>query len=160
MRAGSAFASSTRHVVGVGFQALLVVAIVAALAFAAATVVGSAPGGAHSVFAAKGGGGNPHVSGGAPTTTATITVPDGPFGGTTVASTNAAAGQWVREYCVSADGGALVDYRITDDNGQAVLSLGPTPTWSSGGASCNASLGTWDGNGNWQTSASTTFNVY
>jgi hypothetical protein len=54
MRVGSAIASSTRHAVGVGFQALLVAAIVAALAFATATVVGSAPGGAHSVFAAKG----------------------------------------------------------------------------------------------------------
>src|SRR5258706_16370292 len=50
MRAGSAFASSTRHIVGVALQAFLLAAIVAALTFATATVVGSAPGGAHSVF--------------------------------------------------------------------------------------------------------------
>jgi hypothetical protein len=67
MRAGSAIASSTRHVVGVGFQALLVVAIVAALVFAAATVVGIAPGGAHSVFAAKGGNGGGNGGGGGST---------------------------------------------------------------------------------------------
>ena len=164
MRAGTAIASSTRHVVGVGFQALLVAAIVAALAFAGSTVVGTAPGGAHSVLAAKGGngGGNGHGNGagGGATTTATISVADGPFGGTTIASTNVGGGQTVREICISADGGALVDYRTTDEAGQAVLSLGPTPTWSSGAASCNAALGSWDGNGNWQSVATTTFNVY
>jgi hypothetical protein len=57
MRAASAIASSTRHLVGVTLQALLIAAIVAGIAFAGATVVGKAPGGAHSVFAAKGGGG-------------------------------------------------------------------------------------------------------
>ncbi len=154
-------ASSTRHVVGVSFQALLVAAIVAALAFAGSTVIGSAPGGAHAVFAARGGnGGGNNGHGGGATTTATITVPDGPFGGTTIASTNVGGGQWVREVCISSDGGALIDYRATDDSGQAVLSLGPTPTWSSGAASCSASLGAWDGSGNWQTTASTTFSVY
>ena len=161
MRAGSAIASSTRHVVGVGFQALLVAAIVAALAFAGSTVVGTAPGGAHSVLAARGGNGHGNgAGGGGATTTATITVPDGPFGGTTIASTNVGGGQWVREVCVSADGGALVDYRTTDDAGQAVLSLGPTPTWSSGAASCSAALGAWDSRGDWQSTATTTFNVY
>ena len=57
MRAGTAIASGTRHIVGVALQASLIVAIVAGLAFAGATVAGSAPGGAQSVFAAKGGGG-------------------------------------------------------------------------------------------------------
>jgi hypothetical protein len=55
MRAGTAIASSARHIIGVGLQALLIAAIVAGLAFAAATASGSAPGGANSVFAAKGG---------------------------------------------------------------------------------------------------------
>ena len=165
MRAGSAIASSTRHVVGVGLQALLVAAIVAALAFAGSTVVGTAPGGAHTVLAAKGGngGGNGHgngAGGGGATTAATIIVADGPFGGTTIASTNVGGGQPVREICISVDGGALVDYRTTDDSGLAVLSLGPTPTWTSGAASCSAALGTWDGNGNWQSVATATFNVY
>jgi len=51
MRAGSAIASSGRHAAGIGLQALLIAAIVAALAFAAATLSGSAPGGVKSVFA-------------------------------------------------------------------------------------------------------------
>lgn len=55
MRAGSAISSSTRHVVGVAFQALLVASIVAGITFAGATVAGKAPGGAVSVLAAKGG---------------------------------------------------------------------------------------------------------
>ena len=57
MRAGAAIATSARHIVGVALQALLIAAIVAALAFASASVVGSAPGGAKSVLAAKGGNG-------------------------------------------------------------------------------------------------------
>lgn len=52
MRAYSAITSSTRHVMGVGLQALLIAAIVAALAFAAATLAGGAPAGAKSVLAA------------------------------------------------------------------------------------------------------------
>ncbi len=73
MRAGTAIASGMRHVVGVGLQALLIVAIVAGLAFAAATVVGKAPGGADSVFAAKGGNGHGH-GGGAASTAAWLSV--------------------------------------------------------------------------------------
>lgn len=57
MRAGTAIASGTRHIFGVALQASLIAAIVAGLAFAAATVAGSAPGGAQSVFAARGGSG-------------------------------------------------------------------------------------------------------
>jgi hypothetical protein len=51
MRAISFMTSGTRHIVGVGLQALVIAAIVAALAFAAATMAGSAPGGAKSVLA-------------------------------------------------------------------------------------------------------------
>jgi hypothetical protein len=43
-----------RHAIGVSLQAFLIVAIIAALAFAAATATGRAPGGANSVFAGKG----------------------------------------------------------------------------------------------------------
>jgi hypothetical protein len=53
MRVISTMASGTRHVAGVGLQALLIAAIVAALAFAAATLAGNAPAGAGSVFAGR-----------------------------------------------------------------------------------------------------------
>lgn len=58
MRIGSAVASGTRHIVGVGLQALLIAAIITALAFAAAAATRSAPAGGDSVFAAKGGNGS------------------------------------------------------------------------------------------------------
>ena len=51
MRVGSALTSSTRHIVGVCVQALLIAAIVAALAFGIALANGH-PFGANSVFAA------------------------------------------------------------------------------------------------------------
>ena len=57
MRAGTAIATTLRHTVGVGVQAVLIAAILAALALATATVSGAAPGGADSVLAAKGGSG-------------------------------------------------------------------------------------------------------
>lgn len=53
MRAVSTIASGTRHVVGVGLQALLIVAIIAALTVATAFVVGGHPAGGTSVFAGK-----------------------------------------------------------------------------------------------------------
>jgi hypothetical protein len=64
MRAGKAFASGASHIFGVGLQALVIAAIVVALAFAAAVVVGSSPAGADSVFAAKGGNGGANGGGG------------------------------------------------------------------------------------------------
>ena len=56
MTAGSAIASSVRHIIGVGLQALLIGAIVVVLAFGVALASGH-PAGASSVFAAKGGNG-------------------------------------------------------------------------------------------------------
>ena len=53
MRAGSAIASGARHVTGMAVQALLLVAIVAALVFATAMTVGRGPAGADSVLAAR-----------------------------------------------------------------------------------------------------------
>jgi hypothetical protein len=70
MRAGTAIATGGRHVAGIVLQAILVAAIVAALAFATATVAGSAPGGAKSVFAKGPGGGG----GGDTTPTSWITL--------------------------------------------------------------------------------------
>jgi hypothetical protein len=57
MRVGSLVASSVRHTIGVGLQALLIAVIVAGIVFAGSIVSGAAPSGADSVFAAKGGNG-------------------------------------------------------------------------------------------------------
>jgi hypothetical protein len=53
MRAGSVIGSGFRHVTGVVVQAILIAAIVAALAFAVATVSGNGPGGAKGAFAGR-----------------------------------------------------------------------------------------------------------
>jgi len=53
MRAGSAIASSGRHVAGMALQALLIVAIVAALVFAAAIVTLGNPAGATDALAGR-----------------------------------------------------------------------------------------------------------
>ncbi len=60
MKAVSTAASTLRHTFGVAFEALLILAIVGALIFGAASLAGIHPAGADSVFAAKGGnhGGN------------------------------------------------------------------------------------------------------
>lgn len=73
MRIGSAIASGARHVIGVSLQAFLIAAIVVALAFAAAVVVGSAPSSADSVLAAKGGSGRGGHGASAATLSASLT---------------------------------------------------------------------------------------
>ena len=53
MRALTTAASAARHTFGVAFEALLILAIVGVLALGAATIAGTSPAGADSVFAAR-----------------------------------------------------------------------------------------------------------
>lgn len=64
MKAVSTAASAARHSFGAAFEALVIAAIIAALAFGLAVLSGSSPIGADSVFAAKGGRGGSGGSGG------------------------------------------------------------------------------------------------
>jgi hypothetical protein len=107
---------------------------------------------AGTAFAAKGGHTNTHGG-----TTATVTVPDGVFGGTTTAVTT--PGLWV--YAACSQNGTVVykAYVQTDATGDAVLTLGPTPMWTSGAAACTAQAGSFSSTGAWRSQASTTFNV-
>ena len=88
-----------------------------------------------------------------------ITVPDGVFGGTTTATVHTGATTWVHATCSQSGSKVYEQYVKTDTNNQAVLTLGPTPLWTSGGASCNAAEGTWMANGKFKVSATTTFSV-
>ena len=88
-----------------------------------------------------------------------ITVPDGVFGGTTTATVHTGATTWVHATCSQSGSKVYEQYVKTDANNQAVLTLGPTPLWTSGGASCNAAEGTWMANGKFKVSATTTFSV-
>lgn len=159
MRARSTAASTIRHAVGVGVEAVLLVAIVAALSFGVALATGH-PASAGSVFAAKGGSGGGHGGGGSATNTyVTITIPNGTFDGVTTASVTGASGLWVHVICNAFSGGGEVAWAATDNSGLAVIQLGPTPSWSSGGASCTGEAGTFDAAGNWTALASTGFAV-
>jgi hypothetical protein len=151
MRALSAAASGVRHVAGVIAEAGLIVAIVGALAFGV-VAFGRAPGGAANVFAAGKGGHN-----GANATVVTIAVPNGVFAGTVTATTN--PGLWVRASCVQSGTVVYQQYVTADSAGQAVLTLGPTPMWSGGSASCKADAGGFSSSGSWKTQVSTTFSV-
>ncbi len=159
MKAMSTAASTIRHALGAGVEALIILGIIAALTLGLALANGH-PGGAASVFAAKGG--NGHGNGGlgnAGTSGVTLTVPDGTFGGYTAASVSGASGLWVNVSCQAFSGGGLAAWQQTDASGLAVFQLGPTPSWSAGGASCWAQAGTFDGNGNFSPEASATFTV-
>ncbi len=153
MKAVSTAASTIRHTLGVALEALLLLAIVAALIFGSALLAGIQPAGADSVFAAKGGNGHGH--GGTP---ASITVPDGVFAGTTTATANPGGeGTWVHAKCYQAGSLVLEQWRMVDSNNQATLNLGPTQLWQSGAADCTAEEGYFGNNSAFRVMAGTTF---
>ena len=149
MRAVYSLSSAARHSLGALGEALLIAAILAALLLALApiykpadTLVGTQDVGA------------------APRNSGHITVPDGVFGGTTEATVNPGGDTiWVMAECWQ---NAQVVYRqyvkVGDDN-VATLTLGPTPSWQGGAASCSAEEGTWFKGTRWRVLASTTFEV-
>ena len=144
MKALSTAASAVRHTIGAVVEATLIVAIVAALAVGVA-IAGGHPAGASSVLAAG------KVS---------ISVPDGVFAGTDVATVDPAGGSiWVDARCYQS--GKLVYEQWSAVNGslQATLTLGPTPSWTSGAASCTATANQLQRSGRFKQLASTTFSV-
>ncbi|MBA3877351.1 MAG: hypothetical protein C0498_10500 [Anaerolinea sp.] len=151
MRIGSAIASSMRHIIGVGLQAFLIAAIVVALAFAAAVVVGSAPAGGDTVFAAKGGNGNGNGgNGGKPATTSSISLNEAGQAlslGSSVTFTTTVGDLTGTEYplvylaCYSTSSGALVYGQLDLPGTVFVLGGGSSDWWQVGGpANCVAHL--------------------
>ena len=99
---------------------------------------------------------------------ATITVPDGAFGGTVIATVenaevppngNKGAGVWVSARCYQ--GGELVYGQMSlISDGQAPLTLGPTQAWTGGAADGEAEVGYWSQNfSRFHRIADTTFQV-
>lgn len=89
-----------------------------------------------------------------------ITVPDGVFGGSVTATVNpGGTDTWARAFCYQ--NGQLVygQYERVNADNQATFTLGPTPSWQSGDASCVAEELTKKSNGLWRVLASTTFNA-
>jgi len=116
---------------------------------------------AGSTFAAKGGNGNgngPNGTSGGHKTSVTITVPNGTFGTTDTASVSQ-TGLWVHATCSQYATTVYEQWLQTDGAGNATLTLGPTPMWSSGSASCDAEAGSWNSHGRWVVDAQTAFAV-
>ena len=146
MRAVSTPGSFLRHSLAAGLEALLLAAVVAALLIALSPVSREAASLAGTGTAAARGSG-------------AITVPDGVFAGTTTATVNPGGDSWVRGRCSQA--GVLVyeQYVRVDANNQAVLTLGPTPSWTSGAATCTAEELSLGRNARWKVLATTDFSV-
>jgi hypothetical protein len=125
-------------------QAVLEGALVATL------VVGLVAG---TAFAAHGGGHNT-TSGGS------ISVPDGVFSGTVTATiTGGTSSEWFHVICMRNGTTALLDWEPVDTTGHATSGMGPTSSWTSGGASCTGQAGHYDSRSRWHTDASTSFTV-
>jgi hypothetical protein len=97
-----------------------------------------------------------------------LTVPDGVYGGTTTATvtsgvsaastTSGGSALWVRATC-SQNGVSVYRQNVQlDSSGRAVLTLGPTPSWSGGAADCLADSAYYS-NGRWRVVATDTFHV-
>ena len=108
-----------------------------------------------SVLAAPAFAGKP--SGGS--TTSSFYVEDGRFATTTTAHRGSSSATWVRARCYQ--NGTLVydQYVKYGTSWTATLTLGPTPSWSSGGASCTGNDGWWQNGTRWRVIASDAFTV-
>lgn len=142
MKALSTAATAVRHTIGATVEALLIVAIVGALAFGVALASGH-PAGATDTRAA-----------------AAISVPNGVFAGSDVATVDPASGSiWVDAKCYQAGKLVYEQWAATNGSLQAMLTLGPTPSWTSGAANCTATANQLQRSGKFKLLASTTFNV-
>ncbi len=148
MRADPSIASGSRHIVGVGLQALLISAILGLAALAASAVYKPAAfiAGVDNASAARQYSGH-------------ISVPDGTYSGTTVATVNPGGDVWVRARCFQ-DSLVYEQYVKVNADMQATLTLGPTPNWTSGNATCIAQEGTFGKTNRWKVLAETTFNAW
>src|SRR5258706_2469501 len=120
--------ASMRHVALVAIEALLVAVIVW---IATMTLAGATQGDNGFAGTANAGRGQ-----------ANLTVADGVFAGTTVAHANPGGdGTWVKATCMQSGTVAMVQWVRVDASNNATLQLGPTPSWTSGAATCSAEEG-------------------
>jgi hypothetical protein len=146
MRAVSTAASVARHSAGALFEALLIAVIIATVLVALAP--GSKPA---NTLAGTG------IA--AAASRGVVTVADGVFAGTTVATVNPGGDTWVRGRCYQNGGLVYEEYVHVDANNKATLTLGPTANWTSGAATCTAEELELGRNQRWHTLASAGFNV-
>ena len=146
MGTSGAGAATARHVALVALEALLVATLVWIAAMTLAGINESDGGITGAANAGRAG--------------ANLTVPDGVFGGTTVALANpGGAGTWVHATCTQGRLTVLAQWARVDSTNHATLQLGPTPVWSSGGASCSAEEGYFASNGRWRVQDTASFSA-
>lgn len=139
--------TTARRWSGAAVEGLLILGILAVLAFGASLLVRGTPGDAPSALAGRNSG--------------VLVVPNGVFAGTTTATANPGDdGTWVMAECFQNGTVVYRQYvRVDPATHTAVLTLGPTPLWTSGAASCAAEEGWWQRGTRWRVLATTTFEV-
>lgn len=135
--------AAARHALGAAAEALILVAILAALVVAISPAIREVP----SALAGK-----PSAGSGTG-----LVVPDGVFAGRTTATAGAAY-RWVHARCTQAGTVVYEQWVKADAAGNATLTLGPTPMWTSGAADCWAEDGNWN-KSRWRQTSTTTFFV-
>lgn len=93
------------------------------------------------------------------TSTTSVRVDDGVHAGTTTAYAGPASATWVRALCYQEGRLVFEQYAKFDASRQATLTLGPTPNWDSGSASCTAQDGYWRRGTTWRVTSTSSFNV-
>ena len=92
-------------------------------------------------------------------TTGAVRVDNGVYGGTTTAYAGPSSAAWVRAMCYQNGYLVFEQYRQFDGSRKATLQLGPTPSWSSGSATCTAQDGYWRRGSAWRVTSTTSFTV-
>ena len=129
--------SRARHIIEATAEGTLIALLVVGLV--AGTTLAGRPGGAAS--------------------TGGFSVADGSFAQTTTAIRGSSSAHWVRARCYQ--GGTLIyeQYVAYGSSTSATLLLGPTPAWSSGGATCKGEEGYWRNGSRWRVVATDAFSV-
>ena len=97
--------------------------------------------------------------GGNLSTGGTVRVDNGVFAGTTTAYAGPSSATWVRALCYQNGYLVFEQYRQFDSSRRATLTLGPTPSWSSGSATCTAQDGYWRRGTTWRVTSTSSFTV-
>ena len=99
--------------------------------------------------------GKPNRDGG----TSSFHVDDGTYAATTTAYRGSSTATWAHAKC--SQGGKLVyeQYVRYDTGGTATFTLGPTPSWSGGSATCTGEEGWWQNGTRWRVLGTDAFAV-
>jgi len=145
MRTGSAGTATLRHVGLVALEALLV----ALLAWIGAMTLAGA-GQSNGLVGSVQAGPDP----------VSVTVRPAAFGQTSLVSvTSPMDDAWVHVTCSQDQQVVFSTWAPLDQQGRTKVRLGPTTTWTSGGAACAAEVGWFAPNGRWRVEAVAPFSV-